>query len=375
MNDKFQTLIQESLALPSPVLNGDSVLVYGAGNKGREIARFLSGRGYVVSGFLDTNAKPGQHIGRIPVVTLNDWLRDNEPERHSIVVAIHNYTVEMPPLLDSIRAQGFKQVFNIVEFYNAFPKALPDHYWLTAKACYTPFGDPLDRLHRVLADEKSREWLEAVVRFRLSGNYTLLPKTQLGDQYRPGDLPMWPQSLRFIDCGAFDGDTLEHLRQGGYSFDAIAAFEPDPGNFRKLAEAVRRHGEAICFPCALGAQTESLRFNADASMASQISSTGDQTIQCVTLDEALPNFRPNLIKMDIEGAELEALLGARRIISEHRPGLAISLYHTPGHLWQIPLLLHDWGLGYRFHIRGHAHNSYELVLYAIPSNIPGESIR
>jgi FkbM family methyltransferase len=282
-------------------------------------------------------------------------------------MAIHNYMAEIPALQNTIREKGFQQVLNVVELYNALPGMFPDHYWLTDKSTYRAFGTALDRLDSLLADETSQHWLEAVLRFRLTGDYAVLPEPQFGDQYRPQDLLAWPNPLRFIDCGAFDGDTLRHLAKGGYAFAAIAAFEPDAENFYQLAQVSGQYGNAVCFPCALGAKTEVLGFNADANMSSHLSSTGMQHVQCVTLDEALPAFAPNLIKMDIEGAELEALRGAYRMIARHRPGLAISLYHTPGHLWQIPLLLHDWDLGYRFYLRGHAQNSFELVLYALPA--------
>ncbi|MDR3159925.1 MAG: FkbM family methyltransferase [Zoogloeaceae bacterium] len=362
---KFSRLIQASLSHPAPMLEGDSVWIYGAGNKGREVMRVLARRGYVIAGFLDTHAKPGQRVDNIPVLTLNDV--NHAPPNHSVVIAIHNYKAEIPALQNAIQKKGFQRTLNVVELYNALPGVFPDHYWLTDRTAYRAFGAALDRLDSLLADEASHHWLEAVLRFRLSGDYAALPEPHLGDQYRPQDLPAWPNPLRFIDCGAFDGDTLEHLAGAGYAFAAIAAFEPDAENFCRLAQASGQYGNAVCFPCALGSKTELLRFSADADMSSHLSSTGTRHVQCVTLDEVLPAFAPNLIKMDIEGAELEALRGARRMIARHRPGLAISLYHTPGHLWQIPLLLQDWDLGYRFYLRGHARNSCELVLYALPA--------
>jgi hypothetical protein len=86
------------------------------------------------------------------------------------------------------------------------------------------------------------------------------------------------------------------------------------------------------------------------------------------LDDALTGFKPNLIKMDVEGAEYAALLGARRTIEQNRPGLAICLYHSPAHLWQIPALIQSWDLGYRFFLRAHYYNGFDLVMYAVSSN-------
>ncbi|MDR0674290.1 MAG: FkbM family methyltransferase [Zoogloeaceae bacterium] len=362
--NKFSQLIATSLSLPAPVLEGDSVWIYGAGNKGREVMQTLIERGYVIAGFLDTHAKPGQRIDNLPVLTMDDV---RTPSAQSVVIAIHNYMAEIPALQNAIQEKGFKQALNVIELYNALPGLWPDHYWLTDKSAYRNSGAALDRLDAILADEPSRGWLEAVLRFRLTGDYAALPEPRFGDQYCPHDLTPWPNPLRFIDCGAFDGDTLKHLAKSGYDFAAIAAFEPDAENFCRLAEASGQYGNAVFFPCALGAKTELLRFSAGTGMSSHVSSAGEQCVQCVTLDEALPAFAPNLIKMDIEGAELDALRGAHRLIARYRPGLAVSLYHRPGHLWQIPLMLHDWNLGYRFYLRGHAQNSYDLVLYALPA--------
>jgi len=89
-------------------------------------------------------------------------------------------------------------------------------------------------------------------------------------------------------------------------------------------------------------------------------------IQVVALDEAIPHFRPNLIKMDVEGAEMDALRGAGRLIQKYRPGLAISSYHHPAHLWQIPKLVSELCPEHKLYLRCHSHSSFDLVLYAFP---------
>ena len=75
---------------------------------------------------------------------------------------------------------------------------------------------------------------------------------------------------------------------------------------------------------------------------------------------------PTYIKMDIEGAELEALWGARRILKEHSPVLAICAYHTSDHLWQIPFLIHAIQPDYKLYLRRYAEGAFELVWYAVP---------
>ena len=73
-----------------------------------------------------------------------------------------------------------------------------------------------------------------------------------------------------------------------------------------------------------------------------------------------------IIKMDIEGSEYDALLGGIKIIHDIRPGLAISVYHKPSDLWELPLLIDSWNLGYDLYLRSHQYNGFYVVLYAIP---------
>jgi hypothetical protein len=70
------------------------------------------------------------------------------------------------------------------------------------------------------------------------------------------------------------------------------------------------------------------------------------------------------IKMDIEGGEYNALVGAREIIREQKPKLAISVYHRDDDLIKIPLLIHEMLPEYRFYLRHHTPFNVDTVLYA-----------
>ena len=73
----------------------------------------------------------------------------------------------------------------------------------------------------------------------------------------------------------------------------------------------------------------------------------------------------DLIKMDIEGAELEALKGAEKSIQTYRPKLAISVYHRLHDFWEIPQWIESLNLGYRFFLRHFTIHAEETVLFAI----------
>jgi hypothetical protein len=97
---------------------------------------------------------------------------------------------------------------------------------------------------------------------------------------------------------------------------------------------------------------------------SNISNSGVNIVQCVAIDQCISDFKPTYIKMDIEGAEYDALLGAKDTICTWKPNLAICLYHKPTDLYRIPLLISSWGLGYKFYLRMYNYSAFELVLYA-----------
>ncbi|MEW5904769.1 MAG: FkbM family methyltransferase [Pseudomonadota bacterium] len=359
------TELIQAVDIPLPQIPRQ-ILVYGAGNKGKQVIQELLARGVEIPTVLDTNATPERRCADIPVQAPAEWLGNHDASTMAIVIAIHNEHTPIPPILHQLREAGFARVLTPIDLHDLFPD-LPFHYWLAPRRFYLPFASELERLDGMLADATSRTWLNAALQLRLGGDYDALPPPGLLDQYFPQDLPRWPQPLRLIDGGAYTGDTLRQLDAAGYTFGAIAAFEPDLDNFRTLAHNCDRYDSVICLPCGLAEQTKRIGFTAGMGGGSHIDSNAPQQITCVALDEALPNFRPNLIKLDVEGAELDALTGAARTIARHRPALAVSLYHHPEHLWRIPFLIESWKLGYRFYVRGHAQSSFDLVLYALPA--------
>jgi hypothetical protein len=71
--------------------------------------------------------------------------------------------------------------------------------------------------------------------------------------------------------------------------------------------------------------------------------------------------------MDIEGAEPDALEGARALIQRERPVLAICAYHRCEHLWTLPPLLKSLLPSSHVSLRRYAEECWETVYYAVPS--------
>lgn len=84
------------------------------------------------------------------------------------------------------------------------------------------------------------------------------------------------------------------------------------------------------------------------------------------LSDVVGDLRPSLIKLDIEGAELEALEGSVELLQSSRATLAVCVYHRQDHLWSIPLFVLTKLPGFSVFLRRHREYLDDFVMYAIP---------
>jgi FkbM family methyltransferase len=354
-------------------VTANSIYVYGTGIAGQEVCQILGERGLTISGYMDHRQREATCIQSIPIFS-PDSLTITTRDQVVVILAIHNREVDIPALQIWLQELGYVKFISMIELHDYLGSQLVDRYWLTRRDFYYDYEREIDATARLFADPTSRRVFHSIISFRLTGNYGILPAPDLEHQYFPTDLPSWPNPLRFVDCGAYDGDTLASFLETGYEFQAIAAFEPDLENFRKLTWYVSQNQQrfpySILFPCGVHSSTTQLTFEIGAGEASRASEKGRTVIQCVSLDESIPSFAPDLIKMDIEGAELDAIHGAKRLIKACRPALAVSVYHTPAHIWEIPICINaiaqEYNIPYTYHLRAHAYNCFDTIFYAIP---------
>lgn len=215
-------------------------------------------------------------------------------------------------------------------------------------------------------DDRSQEIFVKTLEGFCSMDTSKFPIADNHSQYFPDDIPLKSGYSRFVDCGAFDGDTFTTLLQKCHNIELYIAFEPDNASFRRLVEKVTHsqyHNPAIIIPCALHSGCKSLRFSSNNS-SSSISHAGEFTIQCMSIDEVFHQVHPTFIKMDIEGTETEAIIGARETLKSNHPDLAICVYHHPEDIYRIPLLLKEIVPQYQLYLRTYSSNGFETVLYA-----------
>lgn len=171
----------------------------------------------------------------------------------------------------------------------------------------------------------------------------------------------------FVDAGSLDGTTsLLFSKWCKGKYNAIYSFEPDPYNYKKCEKNLCTQLDRVkIYNCGLWKYHTSLKFNPESSGESCIQDQGSIEIQVNALDEILENKAVTFIKMDIEGSEINALEGAKKIICENKPKIAVSIYHKLEDIWEIPSLLLDYNPNYIFYLRHYSFGQSETVLYAI----------
>jgi len=341
--------------------------LFGAGGAASWVLQGFRREGVQVSGFIDDSAVQIKKVAGLPVIT-PDAAEATAAERAASIVifTVMNPAVRESVVRDRLLGLGWGSVLSLSEFGKSlFQKTGQRCAMLDAKEMDL-HAIELSQARTLLCDDHSKRVYDAFIRFVQelddSGFPEITPKP-----YFPDDLPRWSNPLRLIDCGGFDGDTLRSALTNCYQIEASASFEPDPRNFVRLAKNIKQIMGAQAWPCGVSDRTETLRFSAQGDTGSSVNSSGELSIQCVSLDEALPHFAPNLIKFDIEGSEQAALRGAENLIREFRPGLAVSVYHLPTDIWRIPLFLSSiLGTKCKYYLRRHSRTIADTVLYVYP---------
>jgi FkbM family methyltransferase len=347
--------------------SGKPLVLFGAGGFGKRTLEALRAIGLKPLAFCDNNAALwGRKVSGLLVLSLPEAAAKYGGEA-AFVVAIWggSPTDRMVDRERQLRAAGCRTVLHFGLLYWRYPALFP-HYAANSPHLVLEQRDQVLAGAELWADEASRREYLAQVRWRLHFDFAGLPDPVPGPIYFRDELREPMADEVFVDCGAYDGDTVRSFREHSAGrFKKIYAFEPDPANFTKLEATAALDPRITAIQAAVGRTNGMIPFSAEGNESSS-AGKGVMRVECVALDSYLLEERPTLIKMDIEGFEPEALAGARGIIERDAPALAICVYHAQDHLWKIPLQIHSYNPGYKFYLRPHVYEVWDLVCYAIP---------
>ena len=283
----------------------DNLYIFGAGILGKEFYETFGGCGYCFKGFIDNDERnQNTTICDMSVYSLDKVPRDDRTG----IILVNKFHSDV--ILEQLLERGYlqEQIFVFSKFY-------------------------LELNHR---------------------------------QYFDVECLDKEQQISFVDCGALDGNTSIWATEWFNQIHKIWVFEPDTRNAKECKENLKNiESEVSVIEKAVYSSNTELYFKESNNGMSSIDSSGEVCVKTATLDSVIEDRGDLYIKMDIEGAEIEALRGAERLIRNCKPKLAICIYHKDEDVIKIPEMLLKYNEDYKFYIRHYSLTKNETVLYAI----------
>lgn len=349
--------------------DGRPVILYGAGGLGRQVHQALRATSITPLAFAD-RAPNRNEIDGLPLLALTDAVA-RYGEDATFVVTVFNPSYPFLEGRAALEAAGCRHVLPWLPLGWKLGDRLLPQYAAGRPELVLQAADDVRRAFDLLDDDASRDEYLRQLRWRLHGEYeVLVAPLPVEDQYFSADVVRVRPDETFVDCGAYDGDTLAALLQhAGGTLERFVAFEPDPENLRALEERLAGLPDDVAsrvevVAAAVASTAGTVTFGGTGAAAG-IADAGGLEVQTVVLDEHLDG-PITYLKMDIEGAELDGLAGAATTVARDRPVLTLCVYHAPDHLWRLPLAVQAIADGYTFRMRRYGADCWDVILYALP---------
>lgn len=187
-------------------------------------------------------------------------------------------------------------------------------------------------------------------------------------QYFNPEFIHYEENEIFIDAGCYNLESSKLMKQYCPRLKKVYAFEPDIANYKNCLQnkSFFKNETVELYPYGTWSSKTKLFFHSAADGSSYVTENGATCIETLSIDETVSSDEMvTFIKMDVEGAELESLKGAKETIQRCKPKLAICIYHKPEDMTKIPLYIHSLVPEYKLYIRHHSTSVAETVLYAI----------
>ena len=338
---------------------GRNVCIWGTGVAGRMIYKALKDRGINIVSFID---------GKISTDYINLYgIRVISPDKipmDCLVVVAADVRYGIDKYLD-----------HKYDYCYLDPHLLANHYVGRKKdviSLYIENASVIEQVFSNLNDERSKITFRNVLIHQAVHCIHLLWDVYEPMQYFGNDL-ITSVKGSFVDCGAYTGDTLKSFLNyvdGDYCY---YAFEPERNNYLELMNYVNNNHLTNVYLRNSGVwDKDGVLFfqnnDADDTLAWKLSNEkycDNIGISVNRLDNVLGDKKIDYIKMDVEGAEINALMGANQIIEHQKPILGISAYHDLSHFWLVPKIMLDKNLDYRVAFRHHSWNMSDTVCYGI----------
>lgn len=246
------------------------------------------------------------------------------------------------------------------------------------KKWFSEQADKIIEAYNSFSDIESKKIYTNVISLRIAPHLARMNYRELfseGEYFGHGLFSL-SQNENFIDCGTYTGTSInEFLQATNEKFSSIIGFELDKDNFLQAEKFLGTLKQELqikikVFNYGVWNQNELMMYgkgaeNEPSGGISLFKTQNPVEGRVVRLEDIAECRSASFIKMDIEGAELKALIGAKRILKENKPKLAICVYHCLNDLWEVPIFIRKISKDYKISIRHHwPMNMIGTVCYA-----------
>ena len=335
------------------------VVLYGMGDGAEKILTLCRKFGVAVQAiFASDEFVRGQIFAGFPVMTYRQVCA--KYERPIILVS---FGTEKPEVLEHIYAIAEEQEV-LAPDVPLFGDEVFDMKGFRARE------KEIETVYGKLADDASRQVFSSLLNYKLSGKVEYLRQMESAREEVFRTVFSFSDEEVYVDLGAYDGDTItEFLQWTNGAYRKILALEPDRKNFvklkRRFPEAERQRMQLL--PYASWKEKTELVFDGRGGRNSALGE-GKKAyrVEAQTVDDLLQGEVGSYIKMDVEGAERETLLGCKKTMAAFAPKLAVSAYHRTWDFVDLPLLIWKLNPAYRIFLRHHPYiPAWETNLYAV----------
>lgn len=335
------------------------ICLFGAGPNGIDQYNRLVGEGWNIDFFADNNK---EKWGKVIIDDKKCLCPEVVFEQYNNDKIFFIITSERGgnAIYQQLRKKGYTQIIFIYDYFFTFTTNVQKY---SADELWNEIKDLLGKLQ----DEESRnvvfELIKGFCDFSKGETMHDFSSCCTPDMYFPKDIISFKENDILVDGGGFVGDTIQDFLSRGYSFSKYYCYELNKINYEKLVQNIN-HEKVISYNLGIGKKEEIVHYDVIGASSGK-NETGAMEGKIVSLDEHLSGEKVTYIKMDVEGCEIEALEGARNIIMENHPKLAICLYHRFSDLWIIPKLILKFVPEYKLYLRHHTNVMSDTVVYAI----------
>lgn len=343
------------------------VILYGGGYCGYETTLLMKKFDIPIVAICD-DYRVGEYLQNIKFSKISDV----SPNENTIIFITSGFNEVMK---NNLKKLNLYKYYVDVDFGRYEPQKENYNYFINHQ-------EELEKSYSLLKDSKSKRIFTNLVNYRISRDLVYLDNMmETTPQYFPNEkelnLMTFGQNTRggvykhiFLDCGAYDGDTIRaFLNYVDGNYEKIIAVESSKKNYTLMKNNLIDISNIEYHNIGIFNKDTQLHFTINDKKNSFIDECGEVVINVNSIDNILKKRLVTFIKMDIEGAEYEALLGAEYTLKKYNPILAISVYHKVEDLYRLQLLIEKICPNtYNYYLRHYSPTVIETILYAVPKD-------